>query len=916
MTDSLLATKFFFPGTRPEIVSRDRLIMQLNESLYHKATLISAPAGFGKTTLVSEWARGLQVESTENTVSWLSLDANDNNLLRFLTYFITALRKGQGAEAAIGEGALDMLQLPQIPSFEDILTSLINEIVGIRKKIIFVLDDYHLIDDQDIHESLSFLIEFLPQQMHLVIVTRHDPSLPLGRLRARGQLTELRASDLRFTPSEAAEFLNQVMGLNLLAEDISALEKRTEGWIAGLQLAAISMRGHKDATSFIKSFTGSHRLVLDYLIEEVLSQQPESIQSFLLKTSVLERLNGSLCNALTGQENAQKILERIDHNNLFIIPLDSERRWYRYHHLFMDLLRQRLEQSQKELIPVLHRRASKWYEQNKLDDEALDHAFAAGDFERAADLCELMWPSWSENERSLIWFRWVKKLPEELIRLRPVLSVAFAQALLNAGELEAADARLTDVERCLESASDMNTQPETQTLNMIVVDEKQYLLLPAWLATTRAYHAQATGDVRGTVEYCERALELFPEEEVYNRAAVTGLIGLAYWANGDLEAAHATFSDGLFQNVHDRIKGTFVLANMKMALGQLREAERACERGLRLAKDYIPAMPLGTEDIYSGVSEIHREQGKLEIAAQDLQMSKKLGEKVDMPDWQYRWCVAQSRLDVSMGKLDAAIAMLDKASRVYVRTPVPNTSPVIAMKARVWVKQNRIEEAQTWVRERELSFTDDLSYMREFEHITLVRIFIAQYKNGGERESIRKALGLLDRLIAAAEEKGRRGCIIEMLVLEAMAFEAQDQIPSAVKSLERALQMAQQEGYQRIFVDEGAPIETLLGNIHAEDDKMKKYIKELLAAFEVKEAHSVSSSGQPLIEPLSERELEVLQLLAEGLTNPAIAARLYVSHNTIKVHTRNIYGKLGINNRTQAAAKARELGILSSSNLL
>jgi len=917
VTDTLLTTKLYFPSIRPELVPRLRLIDQLNDGIHHKMTLVSAPAGFGKTTLVNEWARNLQTDTAkENAISWLSLDANDNDRVRFLTYFIAALRQGEGIESSIGKGALEMLQFSQSSSSEDILTVLINEIANIPTKIIFVLDDYHLIEDQSIHDALTFLIEFLPPQMHVVIAARQDPPLPLGRLRARGQLTELRAADLRFTSSEAADFLNQVMGLNLLAEDISALESRTEGWIAGLQLAAISMRGHEDTASFIKSFTGSHRLVLDYLIEEVLSQQSETIQSFLLQTAVLEQLTGSLCDAVTGQDYGQATLETLEHNNLFIIPLDSERRWYRYHHLFMDLLRQRLHQTQSELIPDLHLRASKWYEKNKLDDGALDHAFAAGDFERAADLSEVIWPAWSENFRAIVWFHWVKKIPEELVRDRPVLSVAFAQALLNTGDLEAAEARLIDAERWLESTNEKSDQAEARAEKMIVVDEKQFRLLPAWIATTRAYHAQAIGDVRGTVKYGGRALDLFPEDEIYNRAAVTGLLGLAYWANGDLEAAHRIFSEGLFQNVHDRIKGTFVLADMKMALGQLREAERVCEHGLRLAKGYVPPMPLGTEDVYSGISKIHREQGYLERAAEDLQICKKLGEQVDLPDWQYRWCIAQSRLDVSMGKLDAAINLLDEASRVYVRTPLPNIRPVAAMKARVWVKQNLLAEALAWMRGRDLPVDDELSFLCEFEHVILVRILIAQYKSDRTDDAIHQAMGLLDRLLIAAEEGARIGSIIEILVLQALAFEAQDKISSAVESLERALKLARQEGYLSLFVDEGPPIEALLKKINSEDGKMKEYIHKLRAACERKEALSASLSPQPLIEPLSERELEVLQLMAEGLINREIASRLYLSQNTIKVYTRNIYGKLGVNNRTQAAAKARELGILSTNNLL
>ncbi len=679
MTSTLLATKLFIPTRRPHLVARRRLIEALDEGLQQKITLISAPAGFGKTTLVTDWLDNLQEEAQRKNqigtrVAWLSIDEGDNDPLRFLTYFISAINRMETMDATLGTEALGMLQSPQPLPTETTLTSLINEVAAFPEKIVLVLDDYHLIDSQPIHDALSFLLKNLPPQMHLVIATREDPFLPLSRLRARGQLTELRAADLRFTSIEAAEFLNQVMSLNLSKEDIAALETRTEGWIAGLQLAAISMKGTTDIKGFIKSFTGSHRYVLDYLIGEVVEQQPESVQTFMLETAILNRLTGSLCDALTGQENGQANLEKLERANLFVVPLDNERQWYRYHHLFAELLRQRLHQTQLERIPILHRRASKWYEQKDLTPDAIRHALAAEDFERVSALAELAWPAWSGNIETIAWLRWVKTLPKELVSARPVLSVAYAQALLNAGELEAAEARLQDAEKWLDPTTKINQRPGASSTKMVVVDEEQFRKLPAWLATTRAYHSQAVGDVHGAVKYGRRALELFPEDDHYNRAAVTGLLGLAYWANGDLEAAHRIFSEGLFQNVHDQIKGTFVLADMKRALGQLHEAERTCEHGLQLAKAYDPPMPVGTEDIYSAIGDIHREQGDLESAAQDLKMARKLGEQVELPDWKNRWCIAQSRLETSLGNLDGAIDLLTEASAGFCQNPSPRYS--------------------------------------------------------------------------------------------------------------------------------------------------------------------------------------------------------------------------------------------------
>ena len=418
MPTSILATKLYIPPPRSKAVPRPRLVARLNEGLHRKLTLISAPAGFGKTTLVSEWVAGC-----ERPVAWLSLDEGDNDLARFLAYLVAAL---QTITADMGKGLLAGLQSPQPPPIELILTTLLNEITTIPDHFVLVLDDYHVIDAQPVDHALTFLLEHLPPQMHLVIATREDPQLPLARLRARGQLTELRAADLRFTPSEAAEFLNQVMGLNLSADDIAALETRTEGWIAGLQMAALSMQGRSDTASFIQAFTGSHRFVLDYLVEEVLQRQPERVRSFLLQTAILDRLSGPLCDAVTGREDGRGMLDALERGNLFVVPLDDRRQWYRYHHLFADVLQARLMEEQPDQVSGLHRRASAWYEQNGLPSDAIRHALAAEDFERAADLIELAGPMVEESSLTATWLGWVRALPDELVRIRPVLSVRYA----------------------------------------------------------------------------------------------------------------------------------------------------------------------------------------------------------------------------------------------------------------------------------------------------------------------------------------------------------------------------------------------------------------------------------------------------------------------------------------------------------
>ena len=875
----------------------------MNEGMHCKLTLISASAGFGKTTLVSEWVAGC-----DRPVAWVSLDEGDNAPTSFLAYLVAAL---QTIAANIGAEALRMLQSPQPPPIESILTVLLNEITTFPDHFVLVLDDYHVIDSKPVDEALTFLLEHLPPQIHLVITTREDPHLPLARFRARGQLTELRAADLRFTPAEAADFLNQMMGLNLSEEDIAALETRTEGWIAGLQLAALSMQGHQDAASFIQSFTGSHYFVLDYLVEEVLGQQPESIQTFLLRTSILDRQCGPLCDSILGFSSAsgQETLEYLERSNLFIVPLDNERHWYRYHHLFGELLRKRLGQN---LVPGeiarLHIQASEWYEQNGFPSDAIHHAFAVEDFERVAKLAELNWPAMNESVQSIKWLGWLKKLPEEVIRTRPVLCVNCAWAFLNAGELEAAEAKLQDAEYWLKPTTVIGEKSDASSIEMVVVDEEQFKSLPVVLAIARAYHAQAIGDISGTIKYTQHVLDLSPEGDSQLPGYASSLLGLAQYASGNLDAAYRAFSDGLASmDPYAAISGNFVLAGIKLAQGQLNTALSIYEKALKLVLERNASMPLGTEELYSGISELHRERGDLETAAQDLLTGRKLGEQVELPDWQHRWYIAQARLHETKGDLDGALDLLEKAERRYVRTPVPNMRPIAALKTRIRIAQGKIAEALDWVHTRDLSVDDDVSYLREFEHMILARVLIAQEKKGLVDGSIHDAKALLERLLQAAEEGRRMGSVIEISALLALAHAAQGDIPLALASLERALTLAEPEGYLRLFVDEGLPMAALLQEA-AKHGIAPNYVRQLLAAFGKDEGRT--SVIQLLIEPLSERELEVLRLLGTELTGPEIARELMVSLNTMYTHTKSIYNKLGVNNRRMAIRRAEELDFL------
>jgi len=956
MSTPILATKLYIPPPRAKIVLRPRLIERMNDGLCsgRKLILISASAGFGKTTLVSEWVNNLRFTSDDfrlyaanggkivnqkskiaNRVAWLSLDEGDNEPTRFLTYLVAALQtlalsEVEGVAANIGEGVLGALQSPQPPPIESILTALLNEVAAIPDNFVLILDDYHVIDAKPIDNAITFLLDHLPPQMRLIIATREDPNLPLARLRVRDQLTELRAADLRFTPTEAAEFLNQAMGLNLSTENITALEARTEGWIAGLQLAAISMQDG-DAASFIKSFTGSHHFVLDYLIEEVLQQQSESVQTFLLRTSILDRMCGSLCDAvlLAPSGSGQETLEYLEQANLFIVPLDNERHWFRYHHLFADLLRQRLQRSsalstgkEKGGVDELHRRASEWYEHNGLPSDAIRHALAAEDFERAATLIELAVPEIRRGRQgaTVTELGWLKALPDELVHFRPVLSVAYAFALFGGGELGGVEPRLRDAERWLDTPAD--------TAGMIVVDEEEFRRLPGMIALLRAAQALARGDMPEAAKNARRVLDLAPEDAHLMLGGAASVLGLAAWASGDLDTACRMTADGMANvrragYISSAIGGSIVLADIQIVQGRLHEAMTTYERALQWATEPgTPALGVrGAADMYVGMSNLHREHNDLKTATQHLLTSQALGELARLPQNPYRWCAAMARIREAQGDLDGALDLLDQAERLYDANFSPNVRPIATRKTRVWVAQGRLGEALGWAHEQGLSVENELSYLREFNHITLARVLLARYQSDRADGSISGVVGLLERLLKAAEEGGRMGSVIEILVLQALAYHAQDDIPAALLPLQHALALAEPQGYVRMFLDEGSSMRQLLREASARKI-MPDYTDKLLAAFEAEEQKSEDKpdlppalpeghrDGEPLIEPLSQRELKILQLIAQGLSNREIGERLFLALDTIKGHNRKIFDKLQVQSRTEAIARARELGLL------
>jgi ATP/maltotriose-dependent transcriptional regulator MalT len=907
MSMAILATKLYIPPPRTKIVLRLRLIEQLNEGLSSgcKLTLISAPAGFGKTTLVSEW-----IASCQRQAAWLSLDEEDNDTNRFLIYLIAAL---QTISPSIGKGALAAIQSPQPPPTESLLTNLLNDIVALSDSVILVLDDYHMIDSEPIDRALTFLLDHLPPHVHLVIATREDPSLPLPRYRVRGQLNELRAADLRFTPTEAAEFLNRIMGLKLRDADIASLEARTEGWIAGLQLASLSMQGRSDADGFIQAFTGSHRFVLDYLAGEVLARQPERVRNFLLQTAILDRMSGSLCDAVTAQDGGRGMLETLERSNLFVVPLDNQRQWYRYHHLFSDVLQAHLIEVQPERVSSLHQRASAWYERNGYPLDAIHHALAARGFEYAAGLIEKAYPVLDASFRSATWLGWVRKLPNEVVRARPVLSFNYARALMDSGDFEAGKSWLQEAEKRLEGSEE----------GMVVADEEQFRILPVKIALARSNYSQVQGDIAGAVKYAELALELSPEEDSYSHAMASVTLGMAYLSRGDLDGAQRALSDWMNYcqkagNIIFAIATSGYLAEIIVAQGRLREAERTYIQSIQLASTNDQVRHVAA-NLYLGLGLLYHEQGNQKATAQQLRKSGELGEQA-LIDWPYRWQLAQARLKEAKGDLEATLGHLDEARRLYVRTSLPDFRPIDALKARVYLRQGRLSEALSWIREQNLSPEDDLSYIHEFEYLTLVRVLVARYKTDRVDADLTAALELLERLLQAAEEGGRNGSVIEILVVQALALQTQGNVSQALASIERALTLAEPEGYVRIFVDEGEPMRLLILDFRLwiekqahEGHKPIEYVDKLLAAFThpvAAQKSAIIHQKSDMVEPLSERELEVLNMLRSELSGPEIAQQLIVSLHTLRTHTNNIYNKLGVNNRRAAVRRAEELDLL------
>lgn len=886
MQTSFLSTKLYFPSPRPSLVPRPRLVECLQTGLGGPLTLISAPAGYGKTTLLVEWRAGA---GCNFPAAWFSIDSGDNNLFRFWEYLTAALETLQRGLA--GE-VTSLLQAPQLPPPEALVAALVNGLAGFTKDSALILDDYHLITSSEIHQYLICLLDHLPPHMHLVLLTRLDPSIPLARLRARGHLTEIRAADLRFTVAEAAAFLNQMMGLALTEKQVEILEQRTEGWIAGLQLAALTMQGHGDLESFVTAFTGSHRYVLDYLVEEVLSLQSERIRDFLLKTSILERMNAALCNTLTDESDGQAALEELERANLFVVVLDSSRQWYRYHHLFADVLQVRLRQTDPGRLLDMHRRAAGWLEQNGFLPEALHHALAAGDRENAGRLAELVGGQMLNRGELVALLGWLEVL-RDLVPERPGLCIAKAWALALTGQDAEVEPLLGRAEQLLAGSPIDETSQQRCGI----------------IAAIRCYLARHTGDAPCCLELGRQALEILPESNPGVRGVVHLSLGSAHILRGDFAAAIQSMREAsrlgkLGNNLNLAVNAISTVATLLMAHGQLHQSEDTFAEAMTLAR--LPdgrVLPIAGR-VHSGLCRLFYEWNDLAVAQEHARQAYELGQIWGDADSLVAAHVILARSHQARGDLRSAEESLRAAENLARTRQLTLTSAgrVEMERLSLWLARGNYEACERWRLANEASASNiDKPTLNSGKRLMLARIHLAQ----GDGSA---ALKVLSQLLRASEAAGNWGSVIELLALQSLAWQQKGNLPSALKALGRALALAEPEGYLRTFLDEGQPMLGLLRRA-ASKGLHPAYVRQILAA--VAPAGESSRPVQPLIEPLSKRELEILRLIAAGKSNRQIAEELFLTVGTVKRHISNTFSKMNVQSRTKCLARARELDLLT-----
>lgn len=911
----LLATKLYLPRPRGRIVDRPRLLLRLDACQHNPLTLIAAPAGFGKTTLLAAWIH--QPTATPRRVAWLALNTSDSDPTQFLRYLISAL---QTLASEIGATVLPLLRSAQPPPLQPLLALLVNDLSQAPEGSLLVLDDYHVIESPAVHEMLTFLLDHLPPQLHLVIASRVNPPLPLARMRVRGQLGELRATDLRFTTDEAASFLHEVMGLPLSATDVAAVEARTEGWIAGLQLAALSLQElpPEQISAFIDSFTGSHRFVVDYLVDEVLAGQPQHIQRFLLKTSLLDHLCGPLCAAVVGMERSacQELLEHLERANLFMVPLDEERRWYRYHHLFAQVLNERLLRgTTQEEVATLHRHAAVWFEQQGFAVEAVQHALVAQEWEHAARLVELHgWPMLLQGQSQMV-RGWLKLLPENLLRTRPYLLELQAALFFGTNELEAAERKIAAAEAAIvENGLNDLSHP-----------------LFAYMSMMRANIARARGDISTCVELSRHVLALLSPLELIRRSVSMLGMALIFRVSGDVgptnaqlvaNAIDATRNAG---NLPTLFNAVVAMAELRWMQGKLRQAVATYRTASDVAPKLLalPALNNGAS-FYCGLGGLLYEWNQIESSEENLVHGVGLirGGLQTHGDVVTNGYITLARLQQLRGNVVEAMTTLRELQMLARKW---NYAPYLHARADAAVaylalQQKDLKAAVEWADSKRWQPGDELDYRREQEWLTLARIRIVHHRQNPSTSQLNDVLRLLDRLLSSAESHQRIDSVIHILLLAALAMHAQGDSGAAIDALVRALRLASPEGYVRLFVDEGRLLADLLAKVSRLDQvepSLRRYAEMLLSVLNEQESGETTTVAPARLagkaargESLTPRELEVLHLLAVGRSNQAIAQELVVEIGTVKRHVSNIMDKLQVQSRLEAVTRARNLGIV------
>jgi LuxR family maltose regulon positive regulatory protein len=925
--DVLLASKLYAPRPQPGFVPRQRLMQALSKGLARGRVLVCAPAGSGKTALLADWARG-----GGRAVAWLALDGGDNDPARFWRYAVAALDRARpGLAARVGP-------LPAGPA-EGPVTALINELAADPgpDELVLVLDDYHLVDSGPVHQSVAFLLENLPPGLRVVVSGRADPPLPLARLRARGQLAELRAADLRFTPEEAAELLGETAGPGLPGPSVAALVARTEGWAAGLQLAGLSLRGHPDPAGFVAAFSGSHRFVLDYLADEVLDGQPGEVRAFLLETSVLERLSGELCDAVTGRAGGQAMLAAIERAGLFLVPLDEVRGWWRYHHLFADLLRARLQAEQPGRVQALHRAAAAWCDEHDLADDAVRHALAAGDAARAARLVERHVETLLGRSEGATLRRWLSALPAESVRDRPRLGLAQAYGAAMGFQCEALEALLDDAENALAaSGTDPYHDPAGRPVSVLAN-------VPAGIAFLRASLARLRGDAGLAAGYNRQALAQLGEDDWLMRSFVRWNRAVTDWLGGRLEPAERGLAEVLAERraAGDAVRHVggepaeafravaggaeffagflamrvcYDLGEVQRARGNLDAARATYRRALAEAGENSRSAHTGLAHV--GLAQVLYDRNELDAALDHATRGVTLCRQLAFTPPLATGLAVVARIRHAYGDAAGAREAMAEAGQAGLSPQViPLFNPVPAQRARLLLAQGDVDAAAEWITAAGLRPDDEPDYPREPGYLVLARVLLAGDDPGA-------ALTLLRRLLDAAASQGRTGSIIEIQALRALALAARGDHAGALGGLAEAITLGRRPGYVRVLADEGAPMRALLAQLSgarpAQQDAARRvdrgYLAVLLRACDQADAgppRGRAGAAPPgLAEPLTDRELEVLRLLAAGRSNQRIAHDLVVALDTVKRHVTHILGKLGAANRTEAAARARQLGLI------